>query len=929
MSHRAWAYIWVVLLTAAVLSALAIPGLVQSESQWLTFGVLTFLAILAHLLEAEAPGHQSYYPTMIFLFAGVVLLHPALFVLLVTLPHLLEWAKARLTGSPRLRDWYLQPFNIATHIICGFAAYWMYSAFGTYATIFGDLTSLVAGTTAALVYLLLNHLIVGQAVVLARGLSWRDTGVLESENLLSDFVMLILGFTTAMLWKLNPWLIVPALFPLLLMYRALTVPKLKKEARTDEKTGLWNARHFTELAAKEIERAKRFDRPAALVLADLDLLRDINNTYGHLAGDRVLESLGQIIRERIREYDIAGRFGGEEFCILMPETQPADGKSFAERLRKALENTSIKVATSNTPIRATMSLGVACFPSDGTTAEELIQRADLAMYQAKLKGRNCVMFASAVPYSARAERPRPVDQMPLTGATVRTAAFESELSGVSVGQDAPPKGRAVESEERVSPERRVGTRPKAFLLFFVGAVIAAAIAVTTLGSVYNPGLDLVAIVLFTALTLPAEVFEVNVYGRITMSISVAVIFAAALVSGLPGVACVSGAVAIVHWFRIRPGLYQAAFNWATHVLAGLAPVLAFAMAGIPLEVPSLLLLLIPAGLAALAYYAIETGLIAAAISLSEGINVTKVWGEHFWWLAPHYIVLCLIGLLMGVAYVVMGLLGVFVFVAPVLMIHYTQKQYVQRTEQSVRELRRMNEELALANREISSASEAIQQLNDELLLSFGKIIEARDPFVSGHSAKVADYATAIASELGLRPDSVQDLRRAAFLHDIGKIGVSERVLSKRGRLTTEDRKDLERHVTLGVEVLETCQGLRHLTPIIRHHHERWDGSGYPGGLEGDQIPLGARILAVCDAAEAMASDRPYRRARSLNEIVAEIEDSAGRQFDPEVAGAFVRIATRFGESFVINSAEHSARERADERDDVPQVLEADRAYLTY
>ena len=117
------------------------------------------------------------------------------------------------------------------------------------------------------------------------------------------------------------------------------MPALTQEARTDAKTGLWNMRHFNEVFAVELERAKRFKRPLAMVMADLDLLRNVNNTYGHLAGDAVLVGIGKIIRESVREYDLPARFGGEEFSIVLLEANAEDARSFAERVRRTIEST--------------------------------------------------------------------------------------------------------------------------------------------------------------------------------------------------------------------------------------------------------------------------------------------------------------------------------------------------------------------------------------------------------------------------------------------------------------------------------------------------------------------------------------------------------------------------------------------------------------
>jgi diguanylate cyclase (GGDEF)-like protein len=403
VSHRAWVYICGVLLVGAVLTGMALSGLAQSTSQWLIFTILVVLAIVAHLFKARGGSHEAWHANLVFFFAGVLLLLPLLFVFLVIIPHLVEWAKERWVKSPSLRNWYIQPFNIATHIVAGSAARWVYTATGAETAMFLTPSSVLGVTAAALTYVVLNHVLIGQALVLARGVSWRESGIMGIENLVTDLILLLLGYIVAVLWQLNHWLIMPALSPLLLIYRALMIPQLQKQARTDDKTGLWNAHYFVKLFTTEMERAKRFDRPLALIMADLDLLRNINNTYGHLAGDTVLAGIGQIIRESIREYDIAGRFGGEEFTILLPEVGLAEARSFAERLREAVEVASFEVRTSTTPIRTTISLGVACFPRDAATPTDLIHESDVAVYHAKLKGRNCVVCASDVPHSSRLE----------------------------------------------------------------------------------------------------------------------------------------------------------------------------------------------------------------------------------------------------------------------------------------------------------------------------------------------------------------------------------------------------------------------------------------------------------------------------------------------------------------------------------------------
>src|SRR6266508_3455879 len=157
-----------------------------------------------------------------------------------------------------------------------------------------------------------------------------------------------------------------------------------------------------------------FDRPLSLIMADLDLLRDINNTYGHLAGDAVLKGIADVFRTHLRHYDVPARFGGEEFSILLPETSAEEAFEIAERIRHTVSERAFDVETSSQPIRATVSIGIATFPRDGHDANELIHQADLAVYRAKLQGRNRVLDATSEPLAVPVDRKPRLVAMPET-----------------------------------------------------------------------------------------------------------------------------------------------------------------------------------------------------------------------------------------------------------------------------------------------------------------------------------------------------------------------------------------------------------------------------------------------------------------------------------------------------------------------------------
>lgn len=179
---------------------------------------------------------------------------------------------------------------------------------------------------------------------------------------------------------------------------------------------------------------------------------------------------------------------------------------------------------------------------------------------------------------------------------------------------------------------------------------------------------------------------------------------------------------------------------------------------------------------------------------------------------------------------------------------------------------------------------------EQLLELFGSLVDAKDPYTGGHSRRVASLASAVARRLGL-DERIQDVTRAAgYLHDVGKVSVPLRILTKKGRLDEEERREVQRHAATGARILQSIPSLEHLSPACRYHHERWDGAGYPEGIAENRIPLVAQILAVCDAYDAMTSGRAYRPSRSHGHAMEEVDRSSGAQFAPRAVGAFLTLS---------------------------------------
>src|SRR6266542_931904 len=385
--------------TATAAATLPFIGRLQHTHEWAGFLVLGSFAAVAQLFNVRTPRDQAYHTAIVFIVAAALILPPELVVLMGIVMHLPEWLKMRYR-------WYLQTFYICIFVLASMAVWFVARQVFLSSNVIHnhDLRLAGAGLIACIVFVVINHLLLAVMLHFARGHTLKETGLFEIENLSTDFVLAALGVAMYVFWESNPWLIPFAVAPLVLVHRSLAVPQLQAEARVDPKTGLFNARHFAAALSEEIGRAQRFERPMSLIMADLDLLRDINNSYGHLAGDAVLKGIAEVFRTQLRHYDVPARFGGEEFSILLPETPPEQALEIAERIRRAVAERMFDVETSSEPIHATVSIGVAGFPKDGTDANELIHQADLAVYRAKLQGRNRVLGASSEPLLMPAER---------------------------------------------------------------------------------------------------------------------------------------------------------------------------------------------------------------------------------------------------------------------------------------------------------------------------------------------------------------------------------------------------------------------------------------------------------------------------------------------------------------------------------------------
>jgi HD-GYP domain-containing protein (c-di-GMP phosphodiesterase class II) len=191
---------------------------------------------------------------------------------------------------------------------------------------------------------------------------------------------------------------------------------------------------------------------------------------------------------------------------------------------------------------------------------------------------------------------------------------------------------------------------------------------------------------------------------------------------------------------------------------------------------------------------------------------------------------------------------------------------------------------------VKLVEEQLSALRSSLICAFNQLLDLKDLNTGVHSTRLAEWALHVAGELGLERESLADMEVAALLHDIGKIGVSDAILNKPAKLTAEEYEVMKKHPEFGWAVLRQVPGMERASLMILHHHENFDGTGYPGGLRGEEIPIGSRIVSVIDAFDAMVSTRPYRQGMPIEEAVRRLVLGSGTQFDPRVVKSFLPLA---------------------------------------
>jgi len=413
--------------------------------------------------------------------------------------------------------------------------------------------------------------------------------------------------------------------------------------------------------------------------------------------------------------------------------------------------------------------------------------------------------------------------------------------------------------------RELSAAPRLFITVVVLCGAAVLVFSVWHGKSENP----LKFLCYLVIALAASRLKVNLPGITgTMSVNFLFLLLGVLELSLSEAMALGCAAAVVQCLdRERPSPVQIAFNVGSTALAIAITFFAYSYSSVHITAsnPSTLLFL-----SACVYFVANTLPVAIVIALTERTSLRKIWADCYFWSFPYYLVGA------GVAGMMSWLHGftdwqTSLLTLPVVyLIYRSYRLYLGKLEDEKRHV----EEMA--------------DLHMRTIEALALAIEAKDQTTHDHLQRVRVYAIEVAKELKVDREGMEALQAAALLHDIGKLAIPEHIISKPGRLTPEEFEKMKIHPLVGAEILERVRFPYPVVPIVRAHHEKFDGTGYPMGLKGTQIPIGARILSAVDFLDAMASDRQYRRALPLKEAMARLSDESGKSFDPQV----VRVLER-------------------------------------
>ena len=709
---------------------------------------------------------------------------------------------------------------------------------------------------------------------------------------------------------------------------------LERQAQTDPLTGLWNHRAFHERLRNELVRTSSKRGSVALVMLDLDDFKRVNDIYGHAVGDQVLAGIADELRAAVRQSDDVCRTGGEEFAIILPSGDLEVAQALAERVVER-----VALAAFDPVGDLTLSIGIAVGPDHAANPRELVACAELAMMTAKARGKSRIV----VFHEDESERP---DSPAAPREDVRSIALLKMLHGVSskltrlldvadIGATVADELRQLIDYHNCRVILRDGDdlRPIAFrgdltqgaespldiLVTRIGVGITGHVAATgkpfLTGDAANCGIghhiEGTAKIEESLLVVPLR-YGANILGVLVISKLGLDQFGGddlRLLEVLAGHASVALVNAQLFETQRREAESAKALLELSRELSsgtelevvvdriagGAARILGVQRTSVWLPAAD------GAGLVCRSAWSDgdATGnarrgdrLAAATTELfsfrTEPFVVGRADYEHV------------------IATDFPGVLSNAYAVAPIILdTGWGALTLALDSEDGIdeRQLELLagiagQAKMAIAN---ALSFESLERTFLSTVEALANALEAKDAYTSSHARWIRDMALMVGEEMGLDPAALKRVELGALFHDIGKIGIPAAILTKPGPLTDEERRLIETHPELGERILAPIEQLEHVRPIVRACHERFDGKGYPDHLVGDEIPLEARIIFVCDAFHAMTTTRPYREALPVEEARRRLIEAAGSQFDPTIVDVCIHLL-RSPEELVPGSA---------------------------
>jgi diguanylate cyclase (GGDEF)-like protein len=697
--------------------------------------------------------------------------------------------------------------------------------------------------------------------------------------------------------------------------------RLEYQAQTDSLTGLYNHRYFHERLRAELTRASRARDSVAVLMLDIDDFKRVNDVYGHGAGDQVLTELADLLRVALRGSDVVCRLGGEEFGVIMASGDAGDALNLARRLTDTLAEVEFGPAG-----KITISVGISEGPQHAMNPRELVACSEAAMMTAKARGKNQIVLFD----EQSTERP---DGVPAAGRDVRSIAHLKMLQSLAGKlnrlNDVRRIGAVIADELRLLIDYHncrvsVIEGDEVVPIAFRGELVSrdgehVDLPRTKIGEGITGRAAATAEPQLVDNTLECD-YAVMIPGTHTIEES---LVAVPLCYGTRVIGVIVMSKLGVGQFdkedvrllEVLAGhasvalenarLYEAQRREADHLKSLLEFTGAISQAATPDEIgretvqaASQML----GGKDCALWLPLENG--DYRITAHSNYDALPALRPMLDVVLPGSVVRAIVGdltmpFLLGAAEAQHHAPGIDwpdLALAPlwtdVFLEGFISVREPGGGEHTMEEVLRLLAGISYQAAVALERARSFESLEDTFVSTveaLANALEANDEYTSSHTRWITDMALKVGEKLGFDPPALKRLELGALFHDIGKIGIPTSILLKPGPLTEEERKIIEMHPELGERILEPIDRLAEVRTIVRSCHERWDGEGYPDGTSGEDIPVEARIVLVCDAFHAMTTDRPYRKRLGMDEAYRRLREGAGTQFDPAVVEVFLSL----------------------------------------